>query len=197
MIKIKKFESIVNRLTKIRTNPIRQTIKLRKVKRRRLLSRQKRDFYIKKLQELATLIILRKLKDKKRLYKPYPFKLRKKGDKRIELVMRKIRRELPCERYFVYAFIKKKQYLKVGQSTRGLKRIEDQRDAYYFRDADRMKIFLPIKGKTKNLSRLECIITHQYKPKLRRHKPPNKKHKVKCEICKAHNIIKKEIGRMF
>ncbi len=96
------------------------------------------------------------------------------------------------QRHLAYvSFASGSRCLKVGRSDHGYGRIVSQQDAYYFRDASRVDVYLPKYEKKRMLPALECALTHLFPPYHYYQKPAARKYRKTCPACHAMKLVAK------
>ena len=106
-------------------------------------------------------------------------------------------RGLARHRHLAYvAFDGRNNCLKVGRSDNGLGRIVGQRKHDYFARASRVAVYFPNKRKKKILPRLECALTHLFKPPLDAW-PPLTKYRERCPVCGDWWLVQDLVEKIF
>ncbi len=95
------------------------------------------------------------------------------------------------------SFAGRRRCLKVGRSDHGFGRVVSQQDAYFFRDASRVAVFLPKRQKRKILPALECALTHLFNPFHLYQNPSTRKYRHKCPACQKMRIVSRLARKYF
>ncbi len=120
-----------------------------------------------------------------------------KNDKAIE-VKDRLSKHWGRQKHLSYcSFNTRRKCLKVGRSDIGLKRIAGQYAMYYFRDASRVVVYFPRRRRKKTLPRLECALTHVYRPYHLYQWPALSKYKEKCPACRDAKIVERQVRKLF
>jgi hypothetical protein len=102
------------------------------------------------------------------------------------------------QRHLAYvSFAGRMHCLKVGRSDHGYGRIVSQQDAYYFRDASRVEVYLPKFEKKRMLPALECALTHLFAPYHYYQKPSARRYRQACSACLDMKLVRKLVRELY
>ena len=99
--------------------------------------------------------------------------------------------------HIIYVPFRRTTCLKVGKSNHGLGRVASQIDAYYFRDATRVRVYFLKHSRKRFLPALECALTHLYRPFHLYKWPESKSYLRQCPTCKDMKFVRKAVKKLF
>jgi len=164
------------------------------------LSKEWREEKIDELQDLVERAHLPELKRWVRRnaeLEEVRFKGRSAKDSKAFEVRDRVLKRRGKRRHVVYVSFRNKKCLKVGKSNRGLGRITSQVDAYYFRDATRVRVYFPMHHRKRFLPALECALTHLCRPYHLYKWPESKSYLRQCPACKDMKLVRKLVKKLF
>lgn len=95
----------------------------------------------------------------------------------------------------VYSFWNRKKCLYVGKTTKGHGRPAAHFEKNWFSSVTRIDVHAV--SRRRDLSVLECLAIHRYKPLRNRAKAESRKWTRKCPLCRIHKDIRDEVRAIF
>ena len=95
----------------------------------------------------------------------------------------------------IYVFWRERDCMYVGKTANGAWRPSSHFDKVWFQSVTRVDIY-STRGR-RPLSALECLAIHRFQPKINRFRPAKHKWTTKCQLCKLHREIEKELRSIF
>lgn len=195
----KRFSQELDRLFKKRTHWLRSCIGYKKPGPPPLLSKKTIERSIEDLQDIASQALANKLaKAEFEKYTSDKKSWRIKGhgiDEKRRLFEKCYKKNFQPKQSCIYIFWNKKKCIYVGRTGKGGSRPSSHFEKYWFLQAKRIVIHT-ITHKSQ-ISKLECIAIHHFRPLKNKYKPAAIKWNKQCPLCKIHRNIKKELRKIF
>ncbi len=95
----------------------------------------------------------------------------------------------------IYIFWKKNGAEYVGRTVNGKGRPQSHFNMYWFTGTARIEIYST--SQASEVPKLECLAIHQFRPRQNDVKASIPKGAKKCPVCEVHQMIRKELNRIF
>lgn len=96
---------------------------------------------------------------------------------------------------YIYVFWKGRRCVYIGKTTKSGRRISGHFVKHWFSSVTRVDVY-KANGR-RVLPALECLAIHRFQPMRNKVRAERRKWTRKCELCRVHRSIKKELGQIF
>ena len=195
MWKQNQFERELDKLFKERTYWLKKAIGIKKIGQPPTFNQAKVRKTIKKLQEIASEILINKFKKSEfRGSKKREWWVKGHGVEGKKENFKKWFKKNKLPSHYIYIFWAGRKPIYAGRATHGEGEAASKFDKHYFSQIQHIDIY---PSKASELPKLECLAIHIFDPSKNKIKAGAKKWTKKCPICEVRREIESELKRLF